>query len=216
MATVTLKAKVREGTGKNVMRRLRRNGQVPAVIYGKHEDSFSIQLDITEFKHVVHPERMRSVLVNLTFPKDDTGDMLTIIREIQRDPLHGNLLHLDFLHLHPGEKLELHVPVVLHGTPAGVKEGGVLEYLMRELHIKCLPKDIPEQLDVDVSHLNIGQSVHASDVTFEAGEILNNPGTGVATVLGTRALAAAGMLEEEAAAAAAEEAAEGAPVPEGE
>lgn len=198
MATVTLNANLRETTGKRAARRLREEGKIPAVIYGRHEDTFTILLDSIEFKSSVHPEALEATLVNLQFPDDEIEERLSIMKEVQIDSLTGDVLHIDFQHVHEGEMIEVNVPTVLHGIPKGVKEGGVLEHVLRTLHIKCLPKNIPEHVTVEVEHMSIGDSFHVSEVTGLEVEILNPLDAVIATVVGATELVIEEELEEEA------------------
>ena len=105
-----------------------------------------------------------------------------VIKEIQRDPVSGKFLHVDFLGVRMGEKITVTVPLVLNGTPAGVKSGGIMEHLIRELEIECFPRHLPEKLEVDVSNLEIGDSIHVSNLKFENMAILDDPDSAVVVI----------------------------------
>jgi len=201
MVEIKLKAYPREEHGKQAAKRLRKNGMIPAVIYGHGEETIPISIEAAEFGRLLRREKGDNVIVNLS--QDKTGAKKTIIKEIQRNLVTSEIIHVDFQHLIPTEKIEIDVPILLLGTPIGVKEGGgLVEHVVRKISVRCLPKEIPSHLELEVSGLNVGESIHVSDLKLEGGEILDRPEETVVTVIMPRGYA----VEEEIAEVPEEEA----------
>jgi large subunit ribosomal protein L25 len=182
MAIVSLEAARRADVGKGVARKLRAGGRVPGVYYGRGEDSIPLTISLKDLASVLDSADGSNVIVDLRLPGD--SDRKALIREIQRDPVAGLILHLDLQHISLTERITVEVPIVLLGTPIGVKEaGGILEHLLREVEVECLPTDIPSKLEVDVSGLQIGDSLHVSDIKVERAEILTEADRAIAAVV---------------------------------
>ncbi len=187
MDTATLRALRREATGTGPARRLRRSGQIPGVLYGAGEDPQPIQIDQRDFQALVKSGLTENTLINLVLDDEKSADRVTIIREVQRDPVRDDLRHIDFVHIDMAKEIEVAVPLVLEGTPEGVKvQGGILEQRIHEIEIKCLPGDIPEQFTLDVSELTIGDSLHVGNVDLGDFEVLTDTGRAAATVVAPR------------------------------
>jgi len=171
--TVALGAQRRSGAGKGAARQLRMTGRIPAVIYGHGREPESLSLGEAELERVLTGLEVGSAVFDL----DVEGSTVTaLVREIQRHPFRAKILHVDFLEIHAGEKITLQLAVHLTGSPDGVRNGGgVLDQAMREITIRVLPKDIPNRLDVDVTNLRVGQSLHVSDIQIPDAEILTDP-----------------------------------------
>ncbi len=183
MAKYALTAKSRDGRGKGRARRLRRDGLVPAVLYGEAGENRLLAIEAKQLDAIHRTAGRGSFLIELEV-EGDTGDRsLALMREVQHHPTRGDILHVDLQHISLKKKIHLTVPVVLSGEPVGVKtSGGVLELLIREVEVECLPGDIPTELRVDVSGLDVGDSLHISDVMIPAVTILTALDTAVATV----------------------------------
>ena len=193
MATATLSATPRTETGKGVARKLRAQHSVPGVLYGHHREPQPLVLDARELDRLVERYATETTVVELGL---DGQSVRTLIREVQRHPVKRNVLHVDFQALVAGEKVTVDIPIVLLGTPAGVKLGGVLDQTMRELTIHVDPSNIPNHIDIDVSGLELGQSIHVSDVPLAEGvTVLDDPDTTICVVAPPR------VAEEEPAAA---------------
>lgn len=203
MATASLSAKARTARGKGVSRKLRAAGEFPAVIYGHGREPQSLSINAREFARLAERIRLTSTVIELAV---DGKVAKTIIREVQRNPLNRELLHVDFQELVAGEKISVSIPLRFVGTPEGVKTGGgILEEIMHQVHVRVDPSNIPDHLDVDVTALTIGHSLHISDLKLPAGvEVEDDADQTIAVVAAPRA-------EEEVAPAAA---AEGAVAPE--
>jgi len=184
MAIVVLKGARRDQVGKGISRRLRQAGSIPAVYYGLGEVPVALSLHSKELDSILHGSAGSNVIVDLQVEGDAAADRKALLREIQRHPVKGNILHVDLQHISLSERITVEVPVVLVGIPTGVKDGGgILEHLLREVEVECLPTDIPDKLTVDVSHLNIGESVHVSDLVSEKATVKTEAERTVASVV---------------------------------
>lgn len=182
MEQVNLKAAKREKTGKCPSRRLRREGKVPAILYGTEmEGAVSLALQGNELEKALQTDAGTNVLVNLEI--DGSEAKTVMFKAIERDPVKDFIGHVDLYEIVKGHKITVEVPVHVEGKPAGAEEGGILQHLMRELTIECLPSEIPEAINVDVSPLNIGDSFHVSDVKLSGDvRVLHEPGDTIVAV----------------------------------
>ena len=174
MATeVVLKAGRREGRGKGQARKLRAEGQLPAVLYGAGQDPLSLTLSAHETLHLFRSISVDNTIISLEVEGEE-APVPALVREIQAHPARPGLLHVDFLRIQSGVEVELDVPVRLEGIPTGVTdEGGVLEQTIHQIPVRCLPADIPEAFTVDVAELEIGGSIRVENITLpERLEIL--------------------------------------------
>lgn len=171
MAIVSLSSSRREESGKGVARKLRAAGRIPAVFYGRGSDAIPLTMNLRDLETALEATQGSNVIVDLKVEGAAAADRKAIIREIQRDPVGGRILHVDLQHISLTERITVQVPLVLVGVPTGVKDaGGILEYLLREIEVECLPTDIPANLEVDVSALQIGDTLHVSDI--KAGNVM--------------------------------------------
>lgn len=185
---VRLRVEQREVFGKGASRQLRREGKVPANVYGHGVEPVAVQADRRELEQLVGGISVDNTLVDLAIGGGRVRSVL--IREIQRHPYRSDILHVDFFAIRADEKIRVAVPLHVTGTPAGVRNsGGTLQQSRHEIEIECLPKDIPERFEVDVSGLEIGDSVHVEDVDTGAFEPLEDPGLTVCTILAPRVVA---------------------------
>jgi large subunit ribosomal protein L25 len=183
MAIVVLQGKIRSGSGKGVARKSRMRGNIPGVIYGEGEASVPFEANKDDFQALIHTVSGENVIVDLKL-EGDASDRKAIIREIQRDPLKGTILHFDLQHISLTEKVTVDVPIVVTGVPIGVKDfGGILEHILREVKVECLPTEIPPKVELDVTSLKIGDSIHVSELTVEKVTVLTDPERTVVTVL---------------------------------
>jgi large subunit ribosomal protein L25 len=166
MAEVKLTAEPRTETGKGPARRTRAAGRVPAVLYGPAAETQRLAVDSRELWHVLNTDAGVNVLVNLEV---DGETHLALPREVQRDIVRGTFLHVDFLRIRRDVAIQVDVPIHLVGESAGGKEGGVTEHHLWELHIETLPGNVPESLEADITELNIGDSLHVSDLAIPEG-----------------------------------------------
>ncbi len=199
--TVQLSAERRTGKGKGASREMRRAGKVPAVIYGRGREPAQLALDGVALGRLLEKIVPESTIVELTV---DGKPVKTLIREVQRHPVRPGIVHVDFYEIRAGQRIRVAVPIHCVGIPDGVRnQGGTLDQVIRNVEIEVLPDDIPERVELDVTALTIGKSLHISDLSIPKVHILMDAALTVATVVAPR-------VEEVAAPAAA--AVEGAPV----
>ncbi len=181
MQQAKLEAQSRDAFGKQSARALRREGEVPAVLYGRSQDTLAIQLNARIFKQFLRTYG-ENVIINMEIGGGNTETV--IIKEIQRDPVEKRqLLHADFIRISLDEPVTAPVPVVLVGRPQGIEEGGVLEAPLRQVMLHCLPMQLPTEIPIEVSGLDIGDTIHVGDLELsDEVEILDEPERIVAMV----------------------------------
>jgi large subunit ribosomal protein L25 len=189
MKSVALKAYPRTQVQHTAVKKLRTSGRVPATIYGRQAKPQNLELNSREFSDLLHHAASENVLVDLSVETDARAQRLALVQEVQHHPLSGKVLHVDFHEILADEKVTVNVPVETTGEPAGVKTGGgVLEHVLFKLKVRSLPRDLPEQILVDVSSLEIGQSIHLGDIKAPEGvEILGDKHISVIAVAAPRA-----------------------------
>jgi len=208
MGKVVLSAKNRQESGSAASRRIRRNGRIPAVLYGRTGGSIALDLDALEFvrgtKNISESTIVKVEVDGKTYD--------AFVKDTQRNIIDGNLLHVDFYEVESGKVLRAKVSLHIIGNPIGVREGGMLEKPLHEVEIECLPKDLPERIEIDVSNLNVNQSLHVRDIPLAEGvRLVSAPDQVVALVKFAKAEAAAAAAEAAAAASGAAPAAGAAP-----
>lgn len=165
MEILELKAEKRSTVGKGPARSLRRDGKIPAVLYGSDIEPVSLSIQAKEIEVLLKNAKFNQQLINIDM---GSGVMKpTMIKEIQLRPVKGDFLHIDFYEVNMGRKIRVHVPVVLKGKSIGVENGGLLQIIRRDLEVLCYPGEIPEAIEIDVTDLNIGNSVHVNDIHLE-------------------------------------------------
>lgn len=184
ISDITVKAEVRTKTGSGESRRLRRNGMIPATVYGDHKAPVSVAVDSKQIAFILRSEAGHNTIFKLQTKDNETTTVM--IKDWQLDPIKGKLVHADFFRVSMTEKTRVSVPVNLIGEPKGVKMGGgILDHPIREIEIECLPTEIPEHIDVDVSGLNLGGHIYAKDLKLAGNIRILTPGDQViAAVLG--------------------------------
>jgi large subunit ribosomal protein L25 len=193
-----LKASPRTDTGKEHARKLSGEGRIPAVLYGKDMEARNLSLDLQETEYLFQRISVENTILDLRI-EGEKDPVQTLVREVQTYPHKTGLLHVDFLRIQKGVAVEVEIPVDLVGVPAGVREsGGVLEQMINELRVKCVPSMIPEVVSIDVTGLAVGDSVHVSDVDLGEGvEILVDPERTICNVAVPRVTAAEAAEAEE-------------------
>jgi large subunit ribosomal protein L25 len=191
---LVLHATKRAASGRSAARQTRREGNIPAILYGHGKDAEPLQIEQTEF------EKALAAVSGTTVIKIKVGSKTSraLIQEIQRHPTRPQILHVDFLEIHMGEKITVRPPIRLVGSPDGVRnQGGVLDQILRELEIRVLPKDLPDHIDIDVTELTVGQSIHVSDLDVPNAEIMVEENATICTVVAPRIEAEEEELAEE-------------------
>ena len=176
MAEVTLEVSNRDDAGKGVARKLRQQGQIPAVVYGGHRDPAKITVDRKAVAELIQKSEhgVRSIFLLKMAGTDQQRHAM--IKDIQIDPLSRKMRHIDFVRVQMDEVVRVTIPVHISGTALGVKEGGILDWNVRELHVECLPGQIPDSIDVDVTNLTGHEYLRVSDLTIPEGvKVLDDP-----------------------------------------
>jgi large subunit ribosomal protein L25 len=170
---ITVNASPRDGVGKGYARRLRAAGMIPAAVYGGGQEPVAVAVNAKEIATILRSDTGHNTIFKLALPDGDGGEPATvIIKDFQVDPIKGRLLHADLLRLSMTTVTHVRVPVHVTGEPVGVKtEGGILELQLREVEVECLPGDIPESLNVDVSNLHIGGHVTVADLVYDRDKV---------------------------------------------
>ncbi|MEP6509579.1 MAG: 50S ribosomal protein L25/general stress protein Ctc [Gemmatimonadales bacterium] len=195
MASANLSVTKRENSGKGVARSLRAAGRVPAIIYGHGREPQALSINTRDLEKLLEHISAENTVIDLDL---DGMNSRTLIREIQRHPFKRQILHVDFQEIVAGEKVIVRVPVILIGVPDGVRmDGGILDQTMRELEVEVDPSNIPNHIEVDVTKMVIGSSLHVSDITLPEGvEVVAEEDASVAVVSAPRAAVEAAATEE--------------------
>ncbi len=182
MANITVEATPREQLGKNASRRLRAAGRIPGTLYGQGTDPVSVSVDPRVLHRILHSESGRNTIFKLQVAGAQRD---VLIRDYQLDPVRGDLLHADFLTVAMDQLMTFEVPVDMIGEALGVKAGGILESVLHQVEVECLPGDVPDSIELDVSHLEIGDSLRVEDLQAPSGkvQILSEPELVVVTVV---------------------------------
>lgn len=182
MEAKSLTIEPRTDLGKNACNRIRSNGFIPAVLYS-HGESEVVQIPRKEFFKLFKGRISESVIFDIQSKEKKDADRMAYVKDYQMDPISGEILHVDLFRVTRGEKIHTHVPLEFVGTPKGVKMGGILEIEIRGVEVECLPRDLPERIQIDVSEMEIGDSFHVSNVALAEGvRIMGNPDSTIASV----------------------------------
>lgn len=213
MESINLNAQRRERGPKGSVRALRRQGITPAVLYGKEVGNITIQVPTKELDAIIANHSIGSTLINLEIVNGEKKEpYLVMCREIQRDPIRRDLLHADFFQVVLTENIETEIPIVLVGEAPGLKEEGILQHMLRSVTVSCLPTQMPDRLEADISGLHIGDQVTVGDIEAPEGvKIVSEPESVIALIvapvfeeeeeeeeeLGEEAIGEAGAVEDE-------------------
>jgi large subunit ribosomal protein L25 len=163
-----LNAHTRKRSGTGALHSLRREGLIPGVVYGKDQESRNLRLNAKEVENILHHSVSEHILINLTI-EDTNETKLALIQDVQHNPLTGAILHVDIHAIREDEKIHSSVPVELTGECVGAKAGGLVEHLVHNITVACLPKDLPEKIEADITALEIGGALHVNEVKLPAG-----------------------------------------------
>jgi len=184
MKQVVLPVEKREKAGKEFSKKLRKKGFIPAILYGKDIEPLPITVKYSEFEKIYKRVKGETVVFTLDFIKEKDLKKQAILKEIQRDPVTDRFIHLDFQSIEEGRPIEVEVPLEFVGKPVGITKGGILEIMLHELTIECLPREIPDKIVVDISHLDLGDSLHVRDIKVPEGlKVKDHPEETVATIV---------------------------------
>lgn len=199
MEFIELKANVRHTAGNGPARVLRRTGRIPGILYGPKSNPVPLSLEMADIEKALKKGKMGQLFVNLVIQNGDTTTKLAMIKELQVHPVSQTYLHVDFYEIAMDRKIRVKVPIVTKGKPKGVEMGGMLQVIRHDLEVLCLPMALPEVIEVDVTELGIGDSIHVQEIPLKGNiEIQTDINFTVVTILSPKA---EGITEEEEAAA---------------
>ena len=189
-----LSVEVRESRGKGVARKLRAQGRIPAVMYGQGKQPLALALEPRALEKLLASEG-HNALFDLAGP--GVGKRTVLVKELQRDPVRGDLLHADLFEIDANETIVVSVALHLVGTPVGVSmDGGIVDHSLREIELECLPRAIPERIDVDIANMQLGDALHVSDIALPEGvELMTHGELAVVSVIAAKAEEAAPAVE---------------------
>ncbi len=181
-SSATLSAKGRDGQGKGDNRKLRQTGYIPAVIYGHGEQTRSVAVNAHELELLFSRVHVENTIIDVNV-EGEKKPIRALVREVQTHPARGNIVHVDFYQIHAGEMVHIQIPLSFVGTPVGVRNGGMLQHTMDELDVRVSADNIPERIEIDVTGLDIGDSIHVSDLQIPTGvEVLDGAERSVCSV----------------------------------
>ena len=184
MDFIELKTNVRTQVGNGPARALRREGKIPAVLYGPDTEPVLLAVAVNDLEQVLKKSKAAQVLLNVLIQNGETSTKSAMIKELQTHPISRDFLHIDLYEIALDRKITVKIPIAIKGKPIGVEEGGVLQIIRRELEVSCLPFAIPEVIDIDVTDLDIGDSIHVGKLSVGEGvELMDDDHFTVVTVL---------------------------------
>ena len=183
MSETALVVSTRQGVGKGAARKLRAAGRIPGVLYGRGRETLPVALDPRALERILRSSGLNTLLDVSVEGRGDLGPTVALVKELQRDPLRGVITHADLYQVDLTRTIEVDVPIHLVGKPKGIDMGGVLDHILREVRVECLPRAIPEAIEVDVSEMEINDVLHVSDLPLPADvKLVTDPELGVAHV----------------------------------
>ena len=164
MEQFEIHATVRKATGNSPARKLRRGGQMPAVLYGRNTEPVLLAVNVKDFEQILKKGNIGSIILNLVIQNGKKITKPAMIKELQSHPVSGNFLHVDFYEIDMQRKINVMIPVIVKGKAKGVELGGLLQIVRREIEVLCLPGDIPPAIELDITDLDIGDAIHVEDI----------------------------------------------------
>lgn len=183
MEEILLKAETRKGTGKGFARKLRRDGKIPAILYGRDVESVPINISAREWETLMRRVRKNVILTMEIHSDKGVENRPVMIKKVDTGYLGDDVNHIDFLQVSMERTIEIEIPIHLTGTAKGVTNSGIVEQHLRSIMVECLPTQIPEQIELDVTNLDIGDSIHVSDISLSGIKLLEHMDVAVVTVI---------------------------------
>jgi large subunit ribosomal protein L25 len=183
MEEILVKAERRKGRGKSLARKLRKEGKIPAILYGKDTEPLSITVSLKEWERLSRHRRRNMILKMELQNNGDVESRPVMVKDIQREFLSDNVLHIDFLQVSMERTVQVEIPIHLVGQAKGVIDSGIIEQHLRTIMVECLPAQIPEKIDVDVSDLGIGDSFHVHQISIPGIKLLEGLDVAIVTVI---------------------------------
>jgi large subunit ribosomal protein L25 len=195
---IELKTNIRTTTGNGPARRLRQKGLIPAVLYGPGTESVLLSVNIRDIDMILKKGRIGQALLNLVIPNNgETSTKTVMVKELQLHPVSRNFLHIDFYEVAMDRKIMVNIPVTTTGKAKGVENGGILQIIRRELEVQCFPLDVPESIEIDITDLDIGDSIHLGDISRQSKiEFLDDDNFTVVTIVSPKVEEEAEAVEE--------------------
>ncbi|RLC02210.1 MAG: 50S ribosomal protein L25 [Deltaproteobacteria bacterium] len=198
MEKIELKVTIRKTTGNGAARELRREGMIPAILYGPKAEPVMLSVTTKELENILMTSNIGQVLLDLLIQNGKQQSRTAMIKELQTQPVSGSLLHVDFYEVAMDQKIKISIPVMTKGQSKGVEEGGVLQLVRHEVEVFCFPNNIPESLEVDVTGMNIGDSLHINEASIdETIELVDETNFTLVTILSPKAEEEEEVEEEE-------------------
>jgi large subunit ribosomal protein L25 len=192
-----LNVNVRKSTGNSPARELRRSGLIPAVLYGPQTEPVLLSVNVKDLEQIFKKGNVGSMILNLVIQNGKQVTKPAMIKELQSHPVSGNFIHIDFYEIDMNRKINVMIPVVTIGKSKGVEDGGLLQIVRRELEVLCLPGDIPETIEIDITDLDIGDSVHMEEIPLGDNiELLSDANFTVVTIVSPKVEEGVGEAEE--------------------
>jgi large subunit ribosomal protein L25 len=196
MEEILIKAETRVGKGKSAVKKIRRQGGIPAVLYGKDVESIPLTISLKDWEKL-RKRLKRNTILKMELPGSvGTGTRPVMVKNIQRTVIGDSINHIDFLQVSMERKVEVEIPIYLTGEAKGLVNGGIIEQHLRTVMAECLPSQIPEKVDIDITDLDIGDSVHVHEISIEGVKLLENPGVAIVTVIPPTAAEEKAVTEE--------------------
>ena len=186
MSTVQFNVTKRDSLGKEASKKFRRDGLIPAVVYGKNKENLNINVNHLKLKQIFKSDAGENTIIEMQVEDSDIKKKV-LLKEAHLDTLTSNPIHLDFYEINESEKVKVSWPLKFTGKPEGVKNGGVIQTLANEVQVQCLPENIPNNIEIDIAHLEIGETFRVEDLTeVEGVDIVSNPNSTVLSILAPR------------------------------
>jgi large subunit ribosomal protein L25 len=183
MEEILIKADTRTGKGKSLAKKIRKEGGIPAILYGKDIKSLPITISLKEWEKL-RKQLKRNTILTMKLPESaGAADRPVMVKNVQRTVIGNTICHIDFLQVSMERKLEVEIPIFLTGTAIGLKDNGIVEQHLRAVMAECLPFQIPEKVDVDITNLGIGDSVHVHEISIPGVKLLENPDVAIVTII---------------------------------
>jgi large subunit ribosomal protein L25 len=183
MEEILIKAETRTGKGKSAVKKIRRQGGIPAVLYGKDVESIPLTISLKDWEKL-RKRLKRNAILKMELPGSaETGARPVMVKNVQRAVIGDRINHIDFLQVSMERKVEVEIPIYLTGEAKGLVNGGIIEQHLRTVMAECLPSQIPEKVDIDITNLDIGDSVHVHEISIEGVKLLENPGVAIVTLI---------------------------------
>ncbi len=173
MERLELQTTVRKSTGNSPARSLRRSGHIPAVLYGPKTDPVLLSVNVKDLEQVFKQGNVYQIILNLVIKNGEKITKAAMVKELQTHPVSGSFIHIDFYEIDMKRQIKVMVPVITTGQAVGVENGGMLNIVRREIELLCLPGDIPEAIEIDITDLDVGDSVHIEDIPLEISADVN-------------------------------------------